>query len=132
MDRCWHPARSSAARAGKRPAVIVRCFAILLFALLSSPGAGSPQPAAVTITITGSKGATFAGDCTVMMQTGSQKVRLEGTVPETYELTGSGVSCEVRQTGQGGSLVVEVRRNGTMVSHSSMTGGGGRLSITVQ
>ncbi|WP_425449958.1 hypothetical protein [Virgifigura deserti] len=67
-----------------------------------------------------------------MTDSGPQTLRLDGAVPETYELTASGLSCRVRQTGQGGSLTVELRRNGAVVSHSSMTGGSGSLSITVQ
>lgn len=90
-----------------------------------------PKPIYV-LEITGSQpDVSFSGECRVRKRDGGmERIALDGTVPLKRELTGFGVTCDIRQASKVGSLTVDVsRKGGGNRTRSRTRGPGSRILI---
>lgn len=104
----------------------------LVLALLLGPGPGRADASSLTLEITGTPGMGFSGDCILATDAGSRRLDLEGTAPRRYVLSGSGLTCRIRKEAQSGTLTVEVRRAGVVVSQATIAGTAAGVTIAVQ
>jgi endonuclease YncB( thermonuclease family) len=84
------------------------------------------------LTLSGSPGVGFAGDCTLKTREGEQTLRLEGVVPAEQALAGYGLSCRVSKVGGDGELVIEISKGSGAISRSTIQGHSGTAIISVQ
>ncbi len=96
----------------------------------TEPGeAPAPQ---LLLTLSGSPGVGFAGDCTLKTRQGEQTLRLDGVVPAQQALAGYGLSCRVSKVGGDGKLVIEISKGGGAISRSTIQGHSGTAVISVR
>lgn len=104
----------------------------LVLALLLAPEPGRADAPSLTLEITGTPGMGFSGNCILATGAGSRRLDLEGTAPQRYVLSGSGLTCEIRKEARSGTLTVEVRRAGAVISHATIAGTAADVTIAVQ
>jgi hypothetical protein len=83
--------------------------------------------------LTGSDSVKFSGNYMTMTASGSSTSQtVEGTVPATYETTGSIVSCEFQNMGEYGWLDVTVTKDGAWAGQSTTSAAYGVVTVATQ
>lgn len=73
-----------------------------------------------TVDVTGTAGTVFSGTCQVINGTTSSSRDAAGIVPESFQMTGTMVSCAVQKRDQSGQLLISIKRaNGKTVASGS-------------
>lgn len=93
---------------------------------------GQQSTKTFTISIDGSAGVRVVAGCLVDWGDDADVVTLKGEVPLTRKVEAHGLACQIKKLGQGGRLVIEIRKNGRVVSRSASTGSSSVVSISVQ
>ena len=94
------------------------------------PSAGGD--AALTLEIEGTAGTTFTGTCDLIADGGIEQVRLEGVIPETHRLDGTGLTCRLRKSDQDGTMIVRIRKRGGSTTTSATAGRNATVAISVR
>jgi hypothetical protein len=96
---------------------------ILLLAMLSLLFIGCIEPnSEYTINVTGSDGLEFSGSYMVVSTNGASKYEpVDATVPATYKFMGNVVTIDFQKKVTGGTLKVEIIKNGNVVNTSETT-----------
>lgn len=109
----------------------MRTAATMAAALAATSPTGAPP--SYVLEITGTPDATFAGECTVEREGGSQRIALDGSPPLRQEISGRAVSCRLSQTSASGRVVLSIRRlDGGASQTASLSGRGSMASVTVR
>ena len=105
-----------------------------LVALLLAPAvlAGDPKPHDFVLTITGTDGLAFTGNCKLKTAEGDVEIPLDGLVPEHHEVRGTGLKCLIKKADRDGTITVEVMRDGKIVSYNSNSGSSGIFNVSVR
>jgi hypothetical protein len=83
--------------------------------------------------LTGSDSVKFTGSYLTLTAGGSSTSQsVEGTVPATYETTGTMVSCEFQNAGQYGWLDVTVTKDGAWAAQSTTSAAYGVVTVATQ
>jgi hypothetical protein len=94
--------------------------------------AGDAKMHDFVLTITGTDGLTFAGNCKLKTADGDVDMPLDGVVPEHTEVRGAGLRCVIEKAGRDGTITVEVMRDGQIVSYNSSSGSSGVFNVSVR
>lgn len=81
------------------------------------------------IRVEGSPGLSFSGSYMGVTSSGSQQQSVDGTVPASYNVSGSIVSATFQKQSENGSLTVSIEMNGRSVQKSSTSAAYGVVSI---
>jgi hypothetical protein len=84
------------------------------------------------IAIDGSPGVRVVAACLVDWGEDVDVVTLKGDVPLTRKVEAVGLSCQIKKVGNAGKLVVEVTKNGRLVSRNASSGSSSVISISLQ
>ena len=84
------------------------------------------------IAIDGSPGVKVVAACLVDWGEDVDVVTLKGEVPLTRKVEAVGLSCQIKKVGNAGKLVVEVTKNGRLVSRNASSGSSSVISISLQ
>jgi hypothetical protein len=84
------------------------------------------------IAIDGSPGVRVVAACLVDWGEEVDVVTLKGEVPQTRKVEAVGISCQIKKLGNAGKLVVEVTKNGRLVSRNASSGSSSVISISLQ
>jgi hypothetical protein len=84
------------------------------------------------IAIDGSPGVKVVAACLVDWGEEVDVVTLKGEVPQTRKVDAVGLSCQIKKVGNAGKLVVEVTKNGRVVSRNASSGSSSVISISLQ
>jgi hypothetical protein len=110
--------------------------AIGAFCLAAQTGrtasAADSKPHDFVLTITGTDGLAFTGNCKLRTADGDVDVPLDGMVPEHHEIRGTGLKCLIEKAGRDGTITVEVMRDGQIVSYNSNSGSSGIFNVSVR
>jgi len=93
---------------------------------------GAGADAALTLEIEGTAGTTFTGTCDLVTDGGVEQVLLEGVIPETHRLDGSGLTCRLSKSGQDGTMIVRIRKRGGSTTTSATAGRNATVAISVR
>lgn len=105
---------------------------------VAEPGALPEQVAsqqatkAFAIAITGSPGVKVVAACLVDWGDEVDVVTLKGEVPQNRKVEAVGLSCQIKKLGNAGRLVVEISRNGKVVSRNASSGSSSVMSMSLQ
>lgn len=108
------------------------------FGGVAEPGALPEQVAsqqatkAFAIAITGSPGVKVVAACLVDWGDEVDVVTLKGEVPQNRKVEAVGLSCQIKKLGNAGRLVVEISRNGKVVSRNASSGSSSVMSMSLQ
>jgi hypothetical protein len=108
------------------------------FGGVAEPGASPEQVAnqqatkAFAIAITGSPGVKVVAACLVDWGDEVDVVTLKGEVPQNRKVEAVGLSCQIKKLGNAGRLVVEISRNGKVVSRNASSGSSSVMSMSLQ
>jgi hypothetical protein len=94
--------------------------------------AADPKPHDFVLTITGTDGLAFTGNCKLRTSDGDVDIPLDGMVPEHHEIRGAGLKCLIEKAGRDGTITVEVMRDGQIVSYNSNSGSSGIFNVSVR
>ena len=95
--------------------------------------AGGQQAAKTfAIAITGSPGVRVVAACLVDWGEEVDVVTLKGEVPQNRKVEAVGLSCQIKKLGNAGKLVVEISRNGRVVSRNASSGSSSVISMSIQ
>lgn len=116
--------------------------AFVLLAAASLPGldgraagpatAGQSAGKTFSISIDGSAGVRVVAACLVDWGDEADVVTLKGEVPLSRKVEAVGLACQVKKLGRAGKLVIEVRKNGRVVSRNASSGAGSVVSFSLQ
>jgi hypothetical protein len=81
------------------------------------------------IRVEGSPGLSFSGSYMGVTSSGSQQQSVDGTVPASYNVSGSIVSATFQKKSESGSLTVSIEMNGRAVQKSTTSAAYGVVSI---
>ncbi|HZF36897.1 MAG TPA: hypothetical protein VE914_24105 [Candidatus Angelobacter sp.] len=84
------------------------------------------------IAIDGSPGVKVVAACLVDWGEEVDVVTLKGEVPQTRKVDAVGLSCQIKKLGSAGKLVVEITKNGRVVSRNASSGSSSVISISLQ
>ena len=84
------------------------------------------------IAIDGSPGVKVVAACLVDWGEDVDVVTLKGDVPQTRKVEAVGLTCQIKKLGNAGKLVVEVTKNGHLVSRNASSGTSSVISISLQ
>jgi hypothetical protein len=84
------------------------------------------------IAIDGSPGVRVVAACLVDWGEEVDVVTLKGEVPQTRKVEAVGISCQIKKLGNAGKLVVEITKNGRLVSRNASSGSSSVISISLQ
>jgi hypothetical protein len=93
---------------------------------------GGQQTETFAIAISGSPGVKVVAACLVDWGEDVEVVTLKGEVPQTRKVEAVGLSCQIKKLGSTGRLVVEVSRNGRVVSRNASSGQSSVMSVSLQ
>lgn len=94
--------------------------------------AGQQATKAFAIAITGSPGVKVVAACLVDWGDEVDVVTLKGEVPQSRKVEAVGLSCQIKKVGDAGRLVVEISRNGKVVSRNASSGSSSVMSMSLQ
>jgi hypothetical protein len=94
--------------------------------------AGQQTAKTFAIAIDGSPGVRVVAACLVDWGEEVDVVTLKGEVPQTRKVEAVGISCQIKKLGSAGKLVVEITRNGRLVSRNASSGSSSVISISLQ
>jgi len=94
--------------------------------------AGQQATKTFAIAIDGSPGVKVVAACLVDWGEEVDVVTLKGEVPQTRKVEAVGISCQIKKLGSAGKLVVEITRNGRLVSRNASSGSSSVISISLQ
>jgi len=94
--------------------------------------AGQQATKAFAIAITGSPGVKVVAACLVDWGDEVDVVTLKGEVPQNRKVEAVGLSCQIKKLGDAGRLVVEISRNGKVVSRNASSGSSSVMSVSLQ
>jgi hypothetical protein len=94
--------------------------------------AGQQQTKTFAIAINGSPGVKVVAACLVDWGEDVEVVTLRGEVPQTRKVEAIGLSCQIKKLGSSGRLVVEISRNGRVVSRNASSGSSSVMSVSLQ
>ena len=94
--------------------------------------AGQQAINSFAIAIDGSPGVKVVAACLVDWGEEVDVVTLKGEVPQTRKVDAVGLSCQIKKVGNAGKLVVEVTKNGRVVSRNASSGSSSVISISLQ
>jgi hypothetical protein len=94
--------------------------------------AGQQATNSFAIAIDGSPGVKVVAACLVDWGEEVDVVTLKGEVPQTRKVDAVGLSCQIKKVGNAGKLVVEVTKNGRVVSRNASSGSSSVISISLQ
>ncbi len=60
------------------------------------------------------------------------EVTLKGEVPQTRKVEAVGLSCQIKKLGNAGILMVEITKNGRLVSRNASSGSSSVISVSLQ
>ena len=107
--------------------------ALFLAAQIAAPAAaGDAKPHDFVLTITGTDGLAFSGNCKLRTVDGDVEIPLDGMIPEHHEVRGTGLKCLIEKADRGGTITVEVMRDGQIVSYNSNSGSSGVFNVSVR
>ena len=84
------------------------------------------------IAINGSPGVKVVAACLVDWGEDVEVVTLKGEVPQTRKVEAVGLSCQIKKLGSSGRLVVEISRDGRVVSRNASSGQSSVMSVSLQ
>jgi hypothetical protein len=108
---------------------------IVVIAIISSFAGGSSgvplfSTSTYTIQVTGTSGVQFSGSYMVTDSGGSSTSQsVDGTVPQTYTVTGTIVSVVFQNQGDSGTLSVQILKDSTVVKQATTTAAYGVVSV---
>lgn len=94
--------------------------------------AGQASAKTFSISIDGSAGVRVVAACLVDWGDEADVVTLKGEVPLTRKVEAVGLACQVKKLGRSGKLVIEVRKNGRLVSRNAVSGSSSVVSFSLQ
>ena len=94
--------------------------------------AGGQQTKTFAIAIDGSAGVKVVAACIVDWGDDVDVVTLKGEVPQTRKVEAVGLACQIKKLGSAGRLVVEITRNGQVVSRNASSGSSSVVSVSLQ
>jgi len=94
--------------------------------------AGQAQTKTFAIAIDGSPGVKVVAACIVDWGEDVDVVTLKGEVPQTRKVEAAGLACQIKKIGNAGRLVVEISRNGKVVSRNASSGSSSVVSVSLQ
>jgi hypothetical protein len=94
--------------------------------------AGQQATNTFAIAIDGSPGVKVVAACLVDWGEEVDVVTLKGEVPQTRKVEAVGLSCQIKKLGSAGKLVVEITKNGRLVSRNASSGSSSVISISLQ
>jgi hypothetical protein len=94
--------------------------------------AAGQQTKTFAIAIDGSPGVKVVAACLVDWGEDVEVVTLKGEVPLTRKVEAVGLSCQIKKLGSTGRLVVEISRNGRVVSRNASSGSSSVMSVSLQ
>lgn len=94
--------------------------------------AGQAATKTFSISIDGSAGVRVVAACLVDWGDEADVVTLKGEVPLSRKVEAVGLACQVKKLGRSGKLVIEVRRNGRVVSRNASSGSSSIVSFSLQ
>ncbi len=94
--------------------------------------AGQQATNTFAIAIDGSPGVKVVAACLVDWGEEVDVVTLKGEVPQTRKVEAVGLSCQIKKLGNAGKLVVEITKNGRLVSRNASSGSSSVISISLQ
>jgi hypothetical protein len=94
--------------------------------------AGQQATNTFAIAIDGSPGVKVVAACLVDWGEEVDVVTLKGEVPQTRKAEAVGLSCQIKKLGNAGKLVVEITKNGHLVSRNASSGSSSVISVSVQ
>src|SRR5215467_5278872 len=100
-------------------------------ALLERAG-GQQATKTFAIAIDGSPGVKVVAACIVDWGDDVDVVTLKGEVPQTRKVEAVGLACQIKKLGSAGRLVVEITRNGQVVSRNASSGSSSVVSVSLQ
>src|SRR5262245_60629692 len=121
-------------RTKSRVVVSAAVGALLLAVQVAMPpaAAGDAKPHDFVLTITGTDGLAFTGNCTLRTANGDVDIPLDGMIPEHHEVRGTGLKCVIKKADRDGTITVEVTRDGQIVSYNSNSGSSGTFNVSVR
>jgi hypothetical protein len=96
-----------------------------------APAAG-PQTKSFAIAIDGSEGVQVVAACLVDWGDDIEVVSLKGEVPQTRKVEAVGLACQIQKIGRAGRLMVEITKNGRVVSRNVSQGSSSVISVQLQ
>lgn len=94
--------------------------------------AGQAQTKTFAIAIDGSPGVKVVAACIVDWGEDVDVVTLKGEVPQTRKVEAVGLACQIKKIGNAGKLIVEISRNGKVVSRNASSGSSSVVSVSLQ
>ena len=96
------------------------------------PVGGQQATKTFAIAIDGSAGVKVIAACLVDWGEEVDVVTLKGEVPQTRKVEAVGISCQIKKLGNTGRLVVEISKNGRVVSRNAASGSSSVISMSLQ
>lgn len=96
-----------------------------------APAAGQ-QTKTFGIAIDGSEGVQVVAACLVDWGDDIEVVSLKGEVPQTRKVEAVGLACQIQKIGRAGRLMVEITKNGRVVSRNVSQGSSSVISVQLQ
>jgi hypothetical protein len=96
-----------------------------------APAAGQ-QTKSFAIAIDGSEGVQVVAACLVDWGDDIEVVSLKGTVPQTRKVEAVGLACQIQKIGRAGRLMVQITKNGRVVSRNVSQGSSSVISVQLQ
>jgi hypothetical protein len=96
-----------------------------------APAAGQ-QTKTFGIVIDGSEGVRVVAACLVDWGDDIEVVSLKGAVPQTRKVEAVGIACQIQKIGRAGRLLVEITKNGRVVSRNVSQGSSSVVSVQLQ
>jgi hypothetical protein len=87
--------------------------------LIAASASGFAAEKSFSLTISGTAGTRYTGQCTLTTAAGERTIELSGVVPRREELVAEAIVCRIASAG---SITVELARVGS-VSRATTTGG---------
>ena len=84
------------------------------------------------IAIDGSPGVKVVVACLVDWGDEVDVVTLKGEVPQRRKVEAVGISCQIKKLGQSGKLMVEISRDGRVVSRNVSSGSSSVITVQLQ
>lgn len=104
----------------------------ILLAVAISPAHADSAIKTFSISIDGSAGVRVVAACLVNWGEEIDVVTLKGEVPQTRKVEAVGLSCQIQKVGRAGRLVVEISKNGRVVSRNASSGSSSVISLSLQ
>ncbi len=96
------------------------------------PAAGAEPMKTFSIAIDGSEGVQVVAACLVDWGDAIDVLTLRGDVPQRRKVDAVGISCQIQKVGRSGRMVVEIRKDGRVVSRTASSGPSSVISISLQ